>query len=69
MVRLETPPEVVERRTHGTVRGPRWDLQAAQKGQETLAHSEDFTVSNDRPLAEVAAEILVMAGWTSGHDG
>ena len=44
-------------------------LQAALKGHETLAHFEDFTVRNDRPLGEVAAEILVMAGWMSGEDG
>jgi chloramphenicol 3-O-phosphotransferase len=69
MVRLEAPPELVERRTRGTVRGPMWDLQAALKAHESLAHSEDFTVRNDRPLGEVAAEILVMAGWISGEDG
>lgn len=69
MVRLETPPELVERRTRGTVRGPMWDLQAALKAHESLAHSEDFTVRNDRPIGEVAAEILVMAGWISTEDG
>ena len=55
--------------SRGTVRGPMWDLQAALKAHESLAHSEDFIVRNDRPLGEVAAEILVMAGWMSGEDG
>lgn len=63
MVRLATPPELVESRTRGTVRGPDWDLRKALAEYDGLARIEDFAVVNDRPLPEVATEILVAAGW------
>lgn len=63
MVRLVTPPDLVEGRTRGTSRGPTWDLDKALAEYDGLAHFEDFAVRNDRPLPKVAAEILEIAGW------
>ena len=65
VVRLATPLALVERRTAGTVRGPEWELDAALASHERIERAglEDFAVSNDRPLPEVAREIVLRAGW------
>jgi chloramphenicol 3-O-phosphotransferase len=63
MVRLETPRDLVEERTRGTVRGPNWDLQEALAQSARLPRLEDFSVANDRPPDDVATEVLVVAGW------
>jgi hypothetical protein len=65
VVRVATALDVVERRTAGTVRGPEWELEAALASHERVERValEDFVVANDRPLAEVAEEIVQRAGW------
>lgn len=67
MVRLATPPELVESRTRGITRGPNWDLRKALAEYDGMARLEDFAVVNDRPLPEVATEILVAAGWIAAE--
>ncbi|WP_432940856.1 hypothetical protein ACQPXM_32445 [Kribbella sp. CA-253562] len=69
VVRVATPLELVERRTAGAVRGPEWELDAALASHERVERAglEDFVVVNDRPLAEVAEETLVRAGWFGGN--
>jgi hypothetical protein len=68
VVRVVTALELVERRTAGTVRGPQWDLEAALASHAVVERAalEDFAVSNDRPLPEVAREVVVRAGWIAG---
>ncbi|MEV8375407.1 hypothetical protein AB0P21_21915 [Kribbella sp. NPDC056861] len=63
MVRLVTSPELVESRTRGLTRGPDWDLRQALAEYDELPRIEDFAVPNDRPLPQVATEILLAAGW------
>jgi chloramphenicol 3-O-phosphotransferase len=65
MVRLITSAENVQERTRTGDRGPRWNLQGAIEQQAELerARVEDFVLANDRPLPEVAREILARAGW------
>ncbi|GAB2595456.1 hypothetical protein [Kribbella endophytica] len=65
VVRLATPLAMVERRTAGTVRGPEWELGAALASHERIERAglEHFAVGNDRPLGEVAREVVVRAGW------
>jgi hypothetical protein len=67
VVRIATSLALVERRTAGTVRGPEWELAAAFASNERAEQAavENFAVSNDRPLAEVAQEIVERAGWVS----
>ncbi|GAB3811186.1 hypothetical protein [Kribbella italica] len=69
VVRLATPLALVERRTAGTVRGPEWELGAALASHERIERAglEDFAISNDRPPAEVAWEVVVRAGWISSE--
>lgn len=69
VVRLTTPLALVERRTAGTVRGPEWELDAALASHDRVERAglEDFAVSNDRPVAEVAREVVVRAGWIAGE--
>jgi hypothetical protein len=63
MVKLLTPPALVERRTRGTTRGPEWDLQQALAEYDETPGIEDFALANDRPAPEIATEILLTAGW------
>ena len=66
VVRLAVPLEEIEKRLRSEVTtGRREDLREAA---EWVAGSlgigiEDVTVSNDRPIREVAAEILEWLGW------
>jgi chloramphenicol 3-O-phosphotransferase len=62
MVRLHTPAALIAERTR-TTRGPGWSLEAALAEGATHQPIHDFAVSNDRPRAEVATEILESAGW------
>lgn len=62
MVRLLTPADLVAERTR-TTRGPEWDLMAALAEGARHQPIQDFTVTNDRAPDEVAAGILVTAGW------
>ncbi|WP_433008454.1 hypothetical protein [Kribbella sp. CA-294648] len=63
MVKLLTPPTLVESRTRGTTRGPEWDLQQALAEYDETPGVEDFAITNDRPAPETAAKILLTAGW------
>jgi hypothetical protein len=63
MVRLLTPATLIAERTR-TTRGPDWDLGAALAEGATHQPIQDFTVRNDRPPEQVAAEIVTTAGWT-----
>ncbi|MEU4604207.1 adenylyl-sulfate kinase [Kribbella sp. NPDC023972] len=62
LVRLFTPADVIAERTR-TTRGPEWDLATALAQAATHQPIQDFTVTNDRTPEEVAADILVTAGW------
>lgn len=66
VVKLLTAPALVESRTRGTARGAEWDLQKALAEYDDRPGIEDFAVVNDRPVPEVATEILVTAGWIDG---
>jgi chloramphenicol 3-O-phosphotransferase len=65
VVRVAAPLDWVERRTAGTTRGPEWELEEALASHERVERAalEDFVVANDRPLVEVAEEIVARAGW------
>jgi chloramphenicol 3-O-phosphotransferase len=65
MARLVTSAENVRERTRTGDRGPCWNLREAIEQQAELerARVEDFVVANDRPVPEVAREILIRAGW------
>jgi hypothetical protein len=63
LLKLLTAPALVESRTRGTARGPQWDLQRALAEYDETPGIEDFAVVNDRPVPEVATEILLTAGW------
>ncbi|GAA1587533.1 hypothetical protein GCM10009804_49560 [Kribbella hippodromi] len=65
VVRLVTDPELIANRTSAT-RGPDWDLAAALADAESHAPIEDFLVTNNRPVADTAAEILTLTGWPTG---
>ncbi|MEV6281848.1 hypothetical protein [Kribbella sp. NPDC051770] len=65
VVRVVTPPALVERRTAGMVRGYGWDPANAPASYERVRQAAlgDFAVSNDRSLDEAAREIVAQAGW------
>lgn len=63
VVKLVTTPALVESRTRGTARGPEWDLQRALAEYDETPGIEDFAIANDRPVPEVATEILLTTGW------
>lgn len=66
LARLAVPPDVIARRLDGqAMTGRHPDLQelTAQVAESSLAGIEDRTVSNDRPIAEAAAEILGWVDW------
>ena len=63
MVKLLTAPALVESRAQGTARGAEWDLPKALAEYDDAPGIEDFAVVNDRPVPEVATEILLTAGW------
>jgi adenylylsulfate kinase len=66
LVRLAVPPEVIARRLRGQAmagRHPELQELTAQVAQSSLAGIEDRTVSNDRPIAEAASEILAWVDW------
>jgi adenylylsulfate kinase-like enzyme len=68
VVRLTLPIDEIERRlAPDPTSGRRDDLERAR---QQVAHAvgagiEDVTVANDRPIHEVAAEIVRWLGWTS----
>lgn len=66
VVRLHLPLEEIERRLAADVASSRKDdLQRVPEQLEMLEHQnlEDLTVSNDRPIHEVAMEILDWLAW------
>ena len=66
MARLAVPADVIARRLRGdamTGRHPELQELTAQVSQSSLAGIEDRTVSNDRPVAEAADEILRWLDW------
>ena len=67
VVRLTVPINEIERRL-GTdpTSGRRDDLEQARRQavEDVGAGLEDLAVSNDRPIGEVAAEIIAWLGWT-----
>ena len=66
MVRLDVPLEVIERRL-GTdpTAGRRDDLRRARLWLEQGRGQglPDLAISNDRPVRQVAVEILAWLGW------
>jgi hypothetical protein len=67
VVRLTLPFEEIERRlAPDPTTGRRDDLEAAreQVTDELGAGLEDLAIANDRPIGEVAAEIIHWLGWT-----
>jgi len=68
VVRLSVPlPEIEERLRSDPTTGGREDLReaAAWVADSVGVGIEDETVSNDRPIQEVAADILDWLGWES----
>ena len=66
VVRLTLPIEEIERRlAPDPTSGRRDDLEHAreQVADEVGAGLEDVAVANDRPIGEVAAEIVRWLGW------
>lgn len=67
MVRLVAPTETVRERLRGRDDGAKLDrglgVLAEQEALLDSLHVEDFTVVNDRPLVDVAREIVTRAGW------
>jgi hypothetical protein len=66
VVRLTVPLPVIEQRLASDVTtGRRDDLRAAASSiaAGTGAGVEDVTISNDRPLGEVAHDVLTFLGW------
>jgi chloramphenicol 3-O-phosphotransferase len=70
LVRLTAPLDTVRRRLRARDSGEKLDRHLAtlddQSDRLTAAAIEDFTVANDRALADVAREIVGLAGWTGG---
>jgi hypothetical protein len=67
VVRLSVPLAEIERRLGADVTSGRADdlRRAAEQVQASPADgAEDLVVSNDRPVREVAGEILAWLGWT-----
>lgn len=67
VVRLSVPWPEIERRLRADVTTGRADdlRRAAEQVRTSAAHGgEDLGVSNDRPVREVAGEILAWLGWT-----
>ena len=66
VVRLTVPIDDIERRLGSDpTSGRRDDLEHSrrQASEEVGAGLEDVTVANDRPIREVAAEIIAWLGW------
>jgi hypothetical protein len=66
VVRLTAPLEEIERRLEADVtRARRDDLEEAAVwlAEGTGEGLEDVTIANDRPVREVATEILSLLGW------
>ena len=68
VVRLVAPPELVEQRLRARDSGAQLAEHLAETAEFAAAGEraalEDAVVSNgDRPLAEVAADVLAAAGW------
>lgn len=67
LVRLVAPTELVRERLHGRDNGATLDRHLdklpEQESRFDALGLEDFTVVNDRPLADVAGEIVARAGW------
>ena len=66
VVRLEVPLPDIERRLAGDVTsGRRDDLReaAASIAAAEGAGMEDVTISNDRPVGDVARDVLTFLGW------
>jgi predicted kinase len=66
VVRLTVPLAVIQQRLASDVTsGRRDDLReaAASIANETGAGLEDVTISNDRPIAIVAQELMTFLGW------
>ena len=66
VVRLTLPIDEIERRLESDpTSGRRDDLERAreQVADEVGAGLEDLAVANDRPIGEVAAEIITWLGW------
>jgi hypothetical protein len=66
VVRLSVPWTEIERRLRADVTSGRADdlRRAAEQVQSSPTGAEDLVVSNDRPVQEVAGEILAWLGWT-----
>lgn len=65
-VRLTAPLEEIERRLAGSVTAGRaTDLRMAREWFAAGGHDEigDLVIANDRPIREVAAEMLAALGW------
>jgi gluconate kinase len=73
VVRLTAPLEEIERRlrSNATTARRRDDLPTAAEwiAASTGEGIEDLTVPNDRPIREVAAEIVEWLGWARGSVG
>ncbi|GAB3426730.1 P-loop NTPase family protein [Flindersiella endophytica] len=69
LVGVTAPLETVRRRLRARDSGEKLDRHLAtlpdQAGHLAAAAIEDFTVTNDRPPAEVAREIVALAGWAA----
>ncbi len=66
VARLTVPLPVIERRLASDVTsGRRDDLRAAASSIAAAADAgvEDVAISNDRPIADVAHEVLTFLGW------
>ena len=66
VVRLTVPIEEIERRLGADpTTGRQFDLVSAreQVANDVGAGLEDFSVANDRPIGDVAAEIVRWLGW------
>ena len=66
VVRLTVPLAAIEQRLASDVTsGRRDDLReaAASIASETGVGLEDLTISNDRPIANVAEDVLTFLGW------
>jgi predicted kinase len=67
VVRLRAPRELVRARivAREAGRDPQWYLDTAAYLFDRLEHAgvEDHVVDNDRPVAQIAADVLHAAGW------
>lgn len=62
---------LIRRHGSGDDDGLRWHLRRSRELEQILdlAGVEDFTVTADRPVADVAKAVATATGWVGGSDG